>query len=215
MILLVAVWQMGNAQKMLMFKEAVIPYPKSVNNIVADWNNHQGSFNKLSHPEREFYYWVNYSRLNPKLFFDSVVRPIVTIYPQLKGDNLESLEKDIAKMQSLPLLTLNGSLTQMAKTHAIDIVSHEATPSHNSTNGQTFSERFKAHKFQKCGGENVSFGGNDPIFLLVLLYLDINVPELGHRKALLNSAYTETGIGAAFYKNGNIFIVEDFSCVQN
>jgi uncharacterized protein YkwD len=46
------------------------------------------------------------------------------------------------------------------------------------------------------------------------LYLDINVPDLGHRKALLNPSFVETGIGISTYKNGNTFLVEDFSCRQ-
>jgi len=38
------------------------------------------------------------------------------------------------------------------------------------------------------------------------------MPELGHRKALLNPDLTETGIGNSFYKDGSVFFVEDFAC---
>jgi hypothetical protein len=214
-ILLLAIVQITYGQKMLMFKEAKIPYPKVTDKLVSDWNSQQKDFAKLSNQEQEFYYWVNYSRLNPRLFFDSVVVPVSEVYPQLKGSNYQSLYNDVNRISSLPLLNLNDGLIKMAKAHALDIVSHDAKPSHNSTDGQTFSDRFKQKNFKYCGGENISFGGGEPIFLLVLLYLDINVPELGHRKALLNPNYTETGIGVANYSNGNIFLVEDFSCRQN
>jgi hypothetical protein len=207
--------QFGYSQGMLMFKDAVIPHPRAVDDKVNKWNMLQENFAKLSPREKEFYYWVNYSRRDPRRFFDSVVVRIVSIYPQLKGGNLESLRKDLSEAETLPLLSLNRILTQMAKDHALDIASHEAKPSHNSTNGQSFSDRFRNHNLTRCGGENISFGGGEPIFLLVLLYLDINVPELGHRKTLLNPGYTETGLGVAEYKNGSIFIVEDFSCPQN
>src|SRR5579884_1630269 len=104
------------------------------------------------------------------------------------------------------MLMLNTTLIKMAKEHADNIVSHNAAPSHNSTNGESFSDRFKENQLKNCGGENISFGANNPEFLVALLYLDINVSNLGHRKALLNFNYIETGIGASTYKNGNAFL---------
>ena len=108
---------------------------------------------------------------------------------------MTSLQADIARFDSLPLLALNPILKKMATSHSEDITSHNSLASHNSTNGETFSERFKKNIFRKCGGENISYGANNPIFLLTLLYLDIGMPDLGHRKALLNPNFKETGIG--------------------
>jgi uncharacterized protein YkwD len=102
----------------------------------------------------------------------------------------------------------------MAKDHALDIVSHEAMPSHNSSNGDTFSDRLKRKDLKACGGENLSYGNGETVFFLVLLYLDIRVPDLGHRENLLNPNYLETGVGVADYKEGKVFIVEDFACAQ-
>jgi hypothetical protein len=50
--------------------------------------------------------------------------------------------------------------------------------------------------------------------MLVMLYLDINVSNLGHRKALMNPSFVNTGISIAKYANGNTFLVEDFACAQ-
>lgn len=203
------------SQKMLSFEEKIIPKPFLIDSKVFTFCSEQKNYKKLNFEEKEFYYWVNYSRNNPKLFFDSVILPIIKIYPQLQGDNLLSLKKDFSNINTLPLLVLNFTLTEMAKKHALDITSHNAIPSHNSTNGDSFADRAKKNKLKTCGGENISYGANKAVFLLALLYLDINVPTLGHRKALLNQSFTETGIGDAFYKNGLIFLVEDFSCSQN
>jgi len=201
-------------QKMLLFKEAKIPTPH-IDLGVKSWIEGQENFHKLSSTEQDFYYWVNYSRANPGRFLDSVVVPITELYPQLKGEYLKSLRKDLLAADSLPLLLLNAGLIRMAKNHAIDITSSDAKPSHTSTNGNTFSDRFRIEKFQKCGAENLSFGAGEPLFLLTLLYLDIDVPGVGHRKTLLNSQYCETGIGAANFKNGSLFLVEDFACAQD
>ncbi len=215
--LLIFSFQRTFAQTMMLFKEAAIPKPKTVNSIVYNWDQSQFSINRYSALEKEFYYWVNYSRENPSQFYDSVIEPLVKVYPQLKGANLESLKRDLKQTSSLPLFTLNDTLQKMAQSHARDIVSHNASPSHNSTSGETFADRFKKTGLRKCGGENISYGaaGTDPVFMLALLYLDINVPDLGHRKALLNPNFIATGVSAALYKNGNIFLVEDFACPQN
>jgi hypothetical protein len=204
------------SQKTLFFKEVALPHPVEIDQVVDQWNTMQVHLKDLSSKEREFYYWVNYSRINPSRFFDSAITPLTKIYPQLTGENLESLKHDLIKSSILPLLNINDTLLKMAKKHANDITSHNAPPSHQSVNGDSFIDRFKKYSLQKCGSENISFGaGNeDPLFMLVLLYLDIGVADLGHRKTLLNPLYTETGIGVSFYKDGNIFLVEDFSCTQ-
>src|ERR1044072_6257584 len=90
LILIFLSWQ-GYSQHMLMFKDAEINKPKTINLKVKEWNETQPSFKYLSTKEKEFYYWVNYSRINPATFFDSVVTPIVKTYPQLKGNNLKTL----------------------------------------------------------------------------------------------------------------------------
>jgi hypothetical protein len=204
-------------QQTLMFKDVPIPYPKMIDEKVERWNQSQASYKDFSDGEKQFYYWINYSRNNPAQFFDSVVLPIVSIYPQLKGNNLKSLESDLKILNPLPLFSLSVSLNKMASFHAVDITKHNSSPSHFSTNGETFFDRFKKFNLKNCGGENISYGvgESDLLFSLVMLYLDINVPDLGHRKALLNPNYINTGISIKFYKNGNTFIVEDFACQQN
>ena len=202
------------SQKMMTFQEATLPKPFVVDTLVEHFNSKQPGFSQLSISDKQFYYWVNYSRKNPKRFFDSVITPVAKLYPQLVGANLTSLKNDLFSSPVLPLLTLNILLIKMASEHAIDITSRNLSPSHNSSNGDSFSDRFISLHLAKCGSENISYGQNEPIFLLSLLYIDINVPDLGHRKALLNSTLTQTGIGSSFYKNGYIFLVEDFACSQ-
>jgi hypothetical protein len=203
------------SQEMLSFEEKPFPKFNLIDNNVLTFCTQQDQYKKLNKEEKEFYYWVNYSRNNPRKFFDSVILPIVQIYPQLKNEYLTSLKADLSNSSSLPLLSLNSTLTKMAKDHSEDITSHNVFASHNSTNGDGFPERFRKNGLRKCGGENISYGANNPVFLLTLLYIDVNIPSLGHRKALLNPNFVETGIGDSFYKDGSLFFVEDFACGQN
>lgn len=200
----------------MVFRQAEIPKPEMNDKEVIQWNQAQLGFNNLSQPEKDFLYWVNFSRKNPDRFFEIAVMPIVKTYPQLKGVNLVSLENDLKGGTSLALLQIHPALMKMSEAHAKDITSSNANPSHNSTNGETFIDRFKKFGLKNCGGENISYGGGDtdPLFMLVMLYLDINVSNLGHRKALMNPSFVSTGISIAKYANGNTFLVEDFSCAQ-
>lgn len=206
-----------NAQKTIMFQNLPNFNPAQTNEIVLNWNESQTGFQSLSPVEKEFYYWVNYSRLYPSRFLDSVIMPIVKANPQLKGENLESLKKELNSTNSLVLLGLSEPLIKMASYQAENITSNNAKPSHTSVNGETFPERFKRFNLKNCGGENISYGapGISPVFMLAILYLDIGVADLGHRKSLLNQNFTLTGISAKTYRYGNIFIVEDFACTQN
>ncbi|MBV9961731.1 MAG: CAP domain-containing protein [Parafilimonas sp.] len=207
----------ASGQSIILFKDVPLPKHEANNEVVLKWNKNQPGLNELSAIEQQFYYWVNYSRKYPSQFFDSIVTPLANIYSQLKGSNYKSLEADLKNAGSISLLDLNSVLSQMAAYQAKDITTNNASPSHTSTNGETFVDRFKQFGFKNCGGENISYGASNatPIFMLVMLYLDINVPDLGHRKALLNPNYTSTGISVYAYKNGNIFLVEDFACAQN
>jgi hypothetical protein len=200
---------------MMSFEEKAFPKFNFFDQAVLKFCVEQPEYKKLNENEKEFYYWVNYSRSNPTPFYEKVILPIVKLYPQLEGEYLTSLQTDFSETGPLPLLALNSSLIKMAKNHAEDITSHNLRPSHTGTAGDGFSDRFKKYLARGCGGENISYGGDNPIFLLTLLYLDIDTPSLGHRKALLNPDFRETGVGSSFYKNGSVFLVEDFACAQN
>ncbi|HWB28064.1 MAG TPA: CAP domain-containing protein [Chitinophagaceae bacterium] len=192
-----------------------VPKPTTADTTIAGWNTRQSGLNKLTPQAQDFFYWTNYSRENPRRFWDSVVEPIIEAFPSLKSSYSESLKIDLYASPSLPLFKLNPNLIFTAESHAKDIGLKKGKPGHISTDGRTFVDRIKAVGIKNCGGENVSLGDVDPIMSLVLLYIDYGIPTLGHRKSLLNPDYVETGIGTSPYGDtDNLFIVEDFSCAQ-
>lgn len=201
--------------KNIVLEDKPIPKPQQIDQQIKDFNSSQTQFATLNSTAQDFFYWVNYSRVNPKRFWDSVVTPILETFPTLKSSYSQSLKEDLYNQLPLPLLSLNNKLIFTAQGHANDIGTNNGTPGHISTDGRTFTDRIKTEGIKYCGGENVSVGDVDPILSIVLLYIDYGIPTLGHRKALLNTSYVETGIGVAPYgKDGSIFIVQDFSCKQ-
>jgi uncharacterized protein YkwD len=65
-----------------------------------------------------------------------------------------------------------------------------------------------------CAAENISLSSQSILLSTVLLYLDIGLPGLGHRKALLDPNLKEIGVGSALYPTGQYFLVQDFACAQ-
>lgn len=174
----------------------------------------QSAAASLGPEEKEWFYWTNFSRSKPKVFWDSVVAPILVTFPNLKTSYTASLKKDLYKAETLSLLKPNEKLMTLAQSHAKELQNKNAPPSHDSPSGVTFQSRMMSGGVQKCAGENLSFGPSNTVLALLFLFIDEGIPDLGHRKALLSPDYKEMGVGLATYKNGNTLVIQDFSCPQ-
>ena len=191
-----------------------LPPLPSRNKMIDNFLSDDSLYHSLSPALKEWFYWTNYSRNNPGKFWDSVVAPILTLYPDFRNSFTSSLQKDLNQAPSLPLLKPNKTLLLTSSTLARELAADNASPSHTSPSGATFPDRMKASGIINCAGENISFGPSNPLLMLVLLYIDQGVPQLGHRKSLLNPAFTEMGVGTALYANNNSVFIQDFACKQ-
>jgi hypothetical protein len=165
----------------------------------------------LTAEKKNWFYWTNYSRSNPRRFWDSVVLPLLKVYPQFQNGYSTSLKRDLYAAKPLPFLKPNPTLEASAQHQASALANAKANPSHTSPDGQTFGQRMQKVGL-KCVGENISFGPANAVLSLVLLYLDQGVPDLGHRASLLNVSYTEMGIGISAYPNNLFMVIQDFGC---
>jgi Cysteine-rich secretory protein family len=175
-----------------------------------------GQYSPLLNPsEKDWFYWTNYSRKNPRRFWDSVVAPILKVYPSFRNAYTNSLKEDLYKTAPLPLVKPNNDLAKVAQSLANALAVKKGNPSHTSPNGETFQDRMKSINVKKCAGENISFGISNPVLMLVLLYIDEGVPDVGHRKTLLNPSFVEMGIGISSYPENKYMVVQDFACSQD
>lgn len=168
----------------------------------------------LSSTQEEWFYWTNYSRSNPRRFWDSVISPILEVYPKFRNNYISSLKEDLMKSSPLPFVKPNNNLAKVAQELATSLASTRSAPSHTSASGVTFETRMESIKIKRCAGENISFGPPNTLMMLVLLYIDEGVPGLGHRKTLLNPSFVEMGVGVGSYPDGKSMVVTDFACDQ-
>src|SRR4051794_28440972 len=93
----------------------------------------------LPSPYYEWYYWTNYSRQKPKAFWDSVIAPVLEVYPRLNTSFAKSLKKDLYQAGGLGFVKPNQALLRVAQSHASDLSKNApGRISHNSTNGTAF-----------------------------------------------------------------------------
>ncbi len=105
------------------------------------FNAQQPGFNLLNPLSKELYYWTNFCRSNPRIFWDSVITPILKDQPGLRGQYAESLKQELLTLKKLPYLSLNPQLIKIAQSHAGDIGLKSAKISHTSIDGRTFENR--------------------------------------------------------------------------
>lgn len=167
---------------------------------------------ELSPLDQDAFYWINLLRKDPARFWRDYVLPFSQQFPELKGANMRSLEDDLKKAGSLPLLSPAKHLQQEAARHSIDLAKNIRQISHNASDGRDFRRRMADAGVRNCGGENVFEGESEALVALILLLVDEGVPGLGHRKALLNPSFNLLGVASREFSPNRFFMVQLFSC---
>ena len=163
--------------------------------------------------EKDFIYWVNFARLQPFSFCDSVLIPFLKEQPTTNGVESKQLIAELSKGVTLPILFPDQKLSNTAIDHAIDLSKRNGEISHQSKNGTGFSQRMKKVGVLSCAAENISLGQKNQLIALLLLYLDIGLPDAGHRKNLFNPRFIKMGVSVIKLKGQNqIITVQDFGC---
>ncbi|MFM9021284.1 MAG: CAP domain-containing protein [Sediminibacterium sp.] len=189
-----------------------IPHPAFRDTLVDKWNKSFPSYASLTAAEKESLYWVNLARRNPIFFCDSVLRPLLRIFPELQGPEARAMLKEVLETGTLPMYEPHRVLIKLARDHAQDLASKKAPLSHNSTNGTPFGTRMLRGGVNTCAAENLSLGSQGILLSVVLLYLDKGLVPAAHRQTLLSKQYTQIGVGASPFGSDQFILVQDFSC---
>ncbi|MDF2564750.1 MAG: SCP-like extracellular [Massilibacillus sp.] len=116
---------------------------------------------------------------------------------------LSLLNHDRAKNGLAPLV-YNAELNKLAETYADDMMKRGFF-AHNNPEGLTpFDRMAKVGITYQYAGENLAL--NDTIEAAQLAFM--NSPT--HRENILNTHYTEVGIGVKYAPNGKVYVVQEF-----
>lgn len=188
-------------------------YKVSRDTAVWNWLAQQPGFAALPAQQQQAFYWTNLMRKNPPRFFETAIRAFIQQFPEANTKEVRDLELDMKKTpNSLPFLAPDASLKNMGTAHAADLVNRGGIISHQSASGKGFAQRIKEYGSFRCGAENIFAGSQDPLEALILLLIDHNVPNKGHRINLLDSAYGRMGLGWELLNDGRAVLVQVFAC---
>lgn len=154
----------------------------------------------LSEEEQNTHFFLNLARANPRLFYDT----FVTAYKDsmLVNDNFyfRSLKSDMYKANAMPLLEGDILLFEAAKSHANEM-GRTGKTGHSDVSGSPYYERMNvlANKYEKLL-ESCQYGYSSGLFVVLDLLVDDGIPDLGHRKALLDNKAVFVGISMQKHK---------------
>ena len=147
--------------------------------------------NNLSKEEKQIILYTNLARLNGTKFCELYVSPLANKDPN--NSYIKSLVSDLNSIKDLPMLYPNEILIKAAKYHATDMSTSEDI-GHDSSDGTPFHKRLMKFGYNKPCAENVAGGRHDALSVVLDLLVDEGIPDVGHRKKILNKNYNAIGV---------------------
>lgn len=156
--------------------------------------------NYLTEEEKKVIFYMNLVRMDGEKFFNTYFQEFVEAhnekmaqysnYKELKIDQSDryyrGLRSDLKLIKNLGLFYPDETLTYVSEQHGTDMNKHN-TASHNSYNGKTAADRISKYYPNRSMAENLAFGFSQGLANVCILLLDKGVPDLGHRKNILNT----------------------------
>jgi len=172
------------------------------------------AYQSLSEIEKEAVYWINFVRLYPKQYNTEIVKPFLEQFPEVKSSYAQSLTEQLNNISPASLVLPVIKLNNIARKHAGDLGNTGHHISHNSSSGTSFQKRMNDGGIFSCISENIYEGKPRPLQTILFLLIDHGVPNLGHRKNILDK--NMHSIGVAYHpikgKKEMYYAVQNFYC---
>jgi uncharacterized protein YkwD len=164
----------------------------------------------MSLEEKEAVYYMNLVRINPPLFAETFLTDYLKKNDLKNDKEVKGLIKELEKTQKMEILQPYQALTDFARTHAKDMGETGRT-GHSSSDGTSFRTRIEplTQRFTAIN-ENCNYGNDKGIDAVIDLLIDRNVPNLGHRKNILNPEMELVGVAIEPHRRWRFNCVQDF-----
>lgn len=202
---------------LLLFSPFIAFYPDARQTTETAWTkeelkmaNTAGNVSYLTGEEKDIVIYLNLARMNGEKFFNTYFQDFVEEnnrqmlrygnYDELKIDRnssyYRSLKRDLQNIRNLSMYYPDEALSKVARAHANDL-NRNNLATHNSSNGRTVMERIGKIYPKRSNGENLAFGFSSGLANVCMLLLDKGVPDLGHRKIILDTSYNLNTVGVS------------------
>ncbi|MCX2451315.1 CAP domain-containing protein [Pedobacter sp. PLR] len=170
--------------------------------------NTAGNASYLTPEEKDMVIYMNLARMDGARFFDTYFQDFVDAYntrvrqygnyEELKvsrNDNYyRTLRRDLQQVKDFPVFWPDRALSNVARAHAKDL-NRNNYAGHTSKDGRTLNQRVATVYPKRSNGECIAFGFNSGLENVCMLLLDKGVPDLGHRKLILNKSAELNTVG--------------------
>lgn len=149
--------------------------------------------------------YINQVRTNPQLFLNEVALPYIKNNDFSRNRYAKSLIRELQKQDSIQPLAFESSLQEMS----IDFAKEAGRK--GWVGHKRVSQRFdKYADHVDFNAENLQYGFNDPLDIVMDLLIDIDIPSLGHRKNILDPNFSIIGVSIEKHKNYEFITVMTF-----
>lgn len=175
-----------------------------------DMANTAAHVHYLSPEEKKVIQVINLARISGHAFLTRIAMPYVKANDLDKDEFVEGLYTDLRNTKAMHLLKPVESLHKSAAHHAHDM-GVKGLMGHDGTDGSTFTMRI--HKFHKptLVSENVCYGYNGAMDIVMQMLIDEGVKDFTHRHNILGRTFHHVGVSILPHKNLDFNCVIDFS----
>ncbi|WP_432712690.1 CAP domain-containing protein, partial [Pedobacter sp.] len=168
----------------------------------------------LSIEEQQIIFYMNLIRMDGEKFFKTYFKTFVKAhnermkqysnYNELKINEYDryyrGLEMDLKKVKNYGLFYPDETLTYVALQHGKEM-NRKNSAGHASADGRSPQDRISKYYPNRAMAENLAFGFAKGLDNVCMLLLDKGVPDLGHRKNILNNTSGLNIVGVSIQRH--------------
>jgi uncharacterized protein YkwD len=148
----------------------------------------------LTQQEKDIVWLTNLVRFDGALFAKTFLKEYVDKHQVPEAENLKSLNKELRRINQLPLLMVDRNIVNLASEFALE------SGIKGSVGHQKFSTRVKKSRHARFA-ENCHYGQDtSALTVLISLLIDEDVASLGHRKNILDPKMLYIGLAIRPHK---------------
>ena len=165
----------------------------------------------LNQTEKDVLYFINLARINPQEFSKAILKPYIEKHKEHSKKYSRSLMKDLKKGVKLSPLKPQKDLYSFAKYHAKS-TGKKGKVGHRSAKGKSYKNRTKdLIKKYTIVGENIHYGSNNALEIVIDLLIDDGIKDVGHRINILTKNYEFCSVSIQKHKKYKYNCVIEFS----
>lgn len=165
----------------------------------------------LNQVEKDVIFFINLVRINPHKFSVKILKPFISKNPNYSKRYSKSLFRDLNKAISIIPLKPTKDLYLFAKNHA-KTTGKKGKTGHRSVRGYSFEKRTKELiKKYSLVGENIHYGSNNALEIVIDLLIDDGIKGVGHRVNIMTRDYVFCSVSIQPHKEYVYNCVIDFA----